>query len=91
MTKLDNFIQAANFWAGSSPDVVRGIIDLAFTDIPEEVDFTDDAVCAKLAATTIAFCQQVNAIARGDFDLDLREEAILEAVVEYVKRRGVDA
>jgi hypothetical protein len=48
----------------------------------------DDRALVKLAVLSIAFYREVDSIVRGEFRLDDRDERILEAVVEHL-RKGV--
>jgi hypothetical protein len=91
MDRLLAFIRATSFRAPDvDPEHVAGVVQLALaarTD-REFVDAADDRVLVKLAALGIAFYQELGTIVRGEFELDHREEAILEAVIAHLKREA---
>lgn len=45
----------------------------------------DDRVLLKVAASAVAFQQQVSAFLSGEVTLDFREEAVLEAVLAHLR------
>ena len=46
----------------------------------------EDRVLVKLAALSLAFFREVRDVFAGNFELDFRDEAILDAVVEHLSK-----
>jgi hypothetical protein len=89
--KLEAFVRATSFRApGVDPRQVTGVLSLALVarGAGELAESEDGRVLVKLAALGIAFVQELDSIVRGDFELDHREEAILDAVVEYLEKEA---
>jgi len=96
MDKLEAFVRATSFRApGVDPGKVAGVLQLALVSLGTAgsnlISEGDDRAFVKLAALGLAFYQELSSIARGEFELDHREEAILDAVVDYMKKQGAGA
>lgn len=92
MDKLEAFVRATSFRApGVDPGRVAGILQLALVSLGTAgsnfiSEGDDDRAFVKAAALGIAFYQELAAIVRGEFELDFREEAILDAVLDHLKK-----
>lgn len=84
-SRLEAFVRAARFRGAKEVRAARvmELIDNALLDVGGEYP-EDDRGLLKLAVTAVAFLRQVGEIARGEMDLDFREEAILDAVVGHL-------
>lgn len=95
MDRLEAFVRATSFRApGVQPDRVVGVLQLALASLGTAgsnfIAEGDDRAFVKAAALGLAFYQELAALVRGEFELDFREEAILEAVLDHLKRAGED-
>lgn len=89
-SRLEAFVRAVAFREPDLPvdvvvDVLRGILSGG-------VVFRDDAhanrVLVKLAALAVAFWSECRDVLAGNFELDHRDEAVLDAVVEHLSKRS---
>jgi hypothetical protein len=85
--RLERIFRAARFRGARDVRTARGVemITNAVLDAGVELP-EDDRGLLKLAAVAVAFYREVAEICRGDYELDFREEAILDAVLEHVGR-----
>lgn len=80
--RLARFVLGARFRGAEGVRVSRIVdaIECALIDVGGELP-TDDRALLKLAVVAVAFYRLVGDVVRGDLELDVREEAILEAVL----------
>lgn len=93
MDRLEAFVRATSFRApGVDParvvELLRAALGALGTAGANFAAEGDDRGLVKAAALGLAFYQELWQIARGEFSLDFREEAILDAVVEHLKKGG---
>lgn len=80
--RLELFVRAARF--GRDVDVGRAcdLVELLVGELPDS-----DRALLRLAVSVVALKREAIRLAGLEDDLDFREQAILDAVVEYVGRR----
>jgi hypothetical protein len=88
--RLEAFVRGVGFRERDLP--VEQIVKILRTALYRGGIFTSeeqlDRALVRLAALSVAFWREAGEVLAGNFELDFRDEAILDAVVEYLSSLG---
>ena len=81
--RLTTFVRAVAF---NDPDLpVREVARILWIALPTEE--VDDRALVRISTLAVAFWRELRAVVEGKFELEPRDEAILEAVREHLAGR----